>query len=83
VARYGDDVLAGAIFILYEKIKTYNLRYHDGAGRFCPVRFSSYIWKRIDGFILDSLKKELCRQRRQSSMNWERFDCDKNETDFG
>ncbi len=24
-----------------------------------PVKFVSYIWKRIDGFLIDSLKKEL------------------------
>lgn len=24
-----------------------------------PVRFRTYIWKRIDGFILDYLKKEM------------------------
>ena len=43
-------------------------------GEFKPVRFSSYVWKRIDGFILDSLKRELERERRQTSLDWERYD---------
>ena len=60
--RFGEDILAESVFILYEKIKTYNLRYRDKNGDFKPVRFSSYIWKRIDGFILDSLKEELAKE---------------------
>jgi hypothetical protein len=74
VVRFGEDILAQAVFILYEKIKTYNLRYKDKNGDFKPVRFSSYIWKRIDGFILDSLKKELARERCQVSPDWGRYD---------
>jgi DNA-directed RNA polymerase specialized sigma subunit len=74
IARYGNDILAEAIFILYDKIKTYNLRCRDRSGNLCPVRFSSYIWKRIDGFILDSLKKELNRDRCKTVINLERFD---------
>jgi len=70
VARLGEDILAQAVFILYDKIKTYNLRYRDKNGDFKPVRFSSYIWKRIDGFILDSLKEELARERREVSFDW-------------
>ena len=58
IERFGEEILSDATFILYEKIKTYNLRYRDKDGNFKPVRFSSYIWKRIDGFILDSLKEE-------------------------
>jgi len=27
------------------------------------VRFASYIWKRIDGFILDSIKKEVGEEK--------------------
>jgi DNA-directed RNA polymerase specialized sigma subunit len=65
VARFGEDILSEAVFILYDKIKTYDLRYRDKNGALKPVKFSSYIWKRIDGFILDSLKKELARERRQ------------------
>ena len=70
VALFGEELLAQAVFILYDKIKTYNLRYRDKNGDFKPVRFSSYIWKRIDGFILDYLKAELARERRQVSLGW-------------
>ena len=70
VVRFGEDILAEAVFILYEKIKTYNLRYRDKNGDFKPVRFSSYIWKRIDGFILDFLKKELAREKCQESLDY-------------
>ena len=70
VARFGEELFAQAVFILYDKIKTYNLRYRDKNGVFKPVRFSSYIWKRIDGFILDSLKEELARERRHVSPGW-------------
>ena len=77
-SRFGEDILAEAVFILYEKIKTYNLRYRDKNGDFKPVRFSSYIWKRIDGFILDSLKEELEKESRQISPDWERYDPEEN-----
>ena len=70
VERFGEEILAQAVLILYDKIKTYNLRYRDKHGNLKPVKFSSYIWKRIDGFILDSLKKELTRERRQVSFDW-------------
>ena len=76
IERFGEEILSDATFILYDKIKTYNLRYRDKDGNFKPVRFSSYVWKRIDGFILDSLKKELERERRQTSPNWEKPDYD-------
>ena len=68
VARFGEEILSQAVLILYEKIKTYNLRYRDEKGNFKPVKFSSYIWKRIDGFILDFLKEELARERHQVSL---------------
>ena len=58
-ARLGQDILSEAIFILYDKIETYDLRYKDKHGNPKPVRFSSYIWKRIDGFIIDYLKNEI------------------------
>lgn len=74
--RFGDDLFSEAVFVLYDKINTYNLRYKDKEGNFKPVRFSSYIWKRIDGFILDSLKAELERERKQSVVDWERHDPD-------
>ena len=63
IDRFGEDIFSEAVFILYEKIKTYNLRYRDKKGNLRPVRFSSYVWKRIDGFILDSLKKEIEREK--------------------
>ena len=48
-----------AILITYKKIKTYDLNYRDKKGNSNPVKFVSYIWKRIDGFIIDFLRKEL------------------------
>lgn len=72
--RFGDDILSEAIFILYEKIKTYDLNYKDKNGNPKPVRFSSYVWKRIDGFIIDFLKEERDKERRQEAPNWERWD---------
>ncbi len=74
LARYGEDILSEAIFILYDKIKTYDLEYKDRQGNLKPVRFSSYIWKRIDGFIIDSLKKETQRQQTHDSPDWERYE---------
>ena len=82
VERFGEDILAEATFILYDKIKTYNLRYRDRDDNFKPVRFSSYVWKRIDGFILDYFKKEIERERRQTIPNWERYDCE-GDADYG
>ena len=57
--RFGDDLLGEAILIVYKKIKSYDLDYRDKKGNPHPVKFISYIWKRIDGFIIDSLKKEI------------------------
>ncbi len=74
LARYGEDILSEAIFILYDKIKTYDLEYKDRQGNLKPVRFSSYIWKRIDGFIIDSLKKETQRQQAHDRPDWERYE---------
>jgi DNA-directed RNA polymerase specialized sigma subunit len=62
-ARFGEDTLSQATLILYDKIKAYDLRYKDKHGNPKPVRFSSYIWKRIDGFIIDYLKNELSREQ--------------------
>jgi len=59
IQRFGDDLLEEAILIIYQKIKSYDLGYRNEKGVPNPVKFSSYIWKRIDGFIIDSLKKEL------------------------
>lgn len=74
IERFGEDILSQAIFILYTKIKSYNLRYYDKQGNFKPVRFVSYIWKAVDGHILACLKKELEKEKRQKSFDWERFD---------
>jgi len=59
IKRYGEDILAEVILVAYKKIGTYDLKYCDKKGNPCPVKFVSYIWKRIDGFIIDSIKKEL------------------------
>lgn len=59
IRSFGEDLLAEAILIVYKKIESYDLDYRDKKGNPNPVKFSSYIWKRIDGFIIDSLKKEL------------------------
>ena len=59
IQRFGEDLLEEAILITYKKIESYNLNYRDKQSNPTPVKFVSYIWKRIDGFIIDSLKKEL------------------------
>lgn len=63
VRRFGEELLAEAIPVLYQKITTYNLNYCDRQGQPKPVRFVSYIWKRIDGFILDFLQHEMENDR--------------------
>ena len=72
--RFGEDILSEAIFILYDKIETYDLRYKDKYGNPKPVRFSSYIWKRIDGFIIDYLMKEFASERQERSLDLGRPD---------
>jgi DNA-directed RNA polymerase specialized sigma subunit len=57
--RFGEDLLAEAILIVYSKIESYDLDYCDKQGNPRPVRFVSYIWKRIDGFIIDYLREEM------------------------
>ena len=59
IKRFGEDLLEEAILIVYKKIESYNLDYRNKQGEPHPVKFASYIWKRIDGFILDYLKKEM------------------------
>jgi len=59
IRSFGEDLLAEAILIVYKKIESYDLNYCDKHGNPRPAKFTSYIWKRIDGFIIDSLKKEL------------------------
>ena len=57
--RFGDDLLGEAILIVYKKIESYDLNYRDKKGDPHPVKLISYIWKRVDGFIIDSLKEEM------------------------
>ena len=71
--RFGNDILSEAVFILYDKIGTYNLNYKDKQGNFKPVRFTSYIWKSVDGFILDFLKEVSIREKKQITINSENF----------
>jgi DNA-directed RNA polymerase specialized sigma subunit len=59
IRRFGEDLLEEAILIVYNKIESYDLDYRDKHGNLKPVRFVSYIWKRIDGFIIDYLKEEM------------------------
>ena len=59
IRRFEEDLLEEAILITYKKIGTYDLNYCDEKGNPNPVKFVSYIWKRIDGFIIDYLKKEI------------------------
>jgi DNA-directed RNA polymerase specialized sigma subunit len=59
IQRFGEDLLEETILIVYNKIESYDLDYRDKHGNLKPVRFISYIWKRIDGFIIDYLKKEM------------------------
>jgi len=74
--RFGEDLLSQAIFLLYGKIQTYNLRYYDKNGNFKPVRFVPCIWKAVDGLILASLKKELRheKQRVTGCLDGEEYD---------
>jgi len=60
IKRFGEDLLEEAILIVYKKIESYDLDYRDKKGNPNPIKFVSYIWKRIDGFIIDYLKKEIC-----------------------
>lgn len=58
LARHLEDMVSAGIIILHEKIGTYNLNYRDKNGKRKRVRFISYIWKRIDGFIVDYPREE-------------------------
>lgn len=62
--RFGEDLLSDSLTILYQKVQTYDLKYRDKRGRAKPVKFVSYIWKRIDGHIIDSLKRELAKDKK-------------------
>jgi DNA-directed RNA polymerase specialized sigma subunit len=59
VQRFGEDLLEEAILIVYNKIESYDVNYCDKQGNPNPVKFISYIWKRVDGFIIDYLRKEM------------------------
>ena len=65
--RFGDDLPSSAVPVLYQKIATYDLDYRDKQCHPKPVKFVSYIWKRIDGFILDALQEELRADRVSSA----------------
>ncbi len=65
--KHKEDIVSLGVIILYEKIKTYNLNYRNKQGIKKRVRFVSYIWKRIDGFIMDYLKEEL---KQSHSLNY-------------
>ena len=72
LVRYGDDMLAGAIPVLYRTVDTYDLDYRDADNKPNPVRFSTYIRKWIDGFALAYIKKEIkvrCYDERTSRRN--------------
>jgi len=45
-------LLEETILIIYQKIESYNFDYRDKQGNPNPVKFVSYVWKRIDGFIV-------------------------------
>ena len=64
-------MLSEAILITYKKIDSYDLGYRDKKGNPKPVKFISYIWKRIDGFIIDSLRKELVLRPFNDSTKYE------------
>jgi len=72
--RFSEDIFSQLVLILYNKIQSYDLRYKDKQGNLKPVHFNSYVWKRIDGFIIDYLKKELARERQQQNFDWKRFE---------
>jgi len=61
--RFGEDLLTETILVLYQKVDTYNLRYRDKHGNPKPVKFVSYIWKRVDGFILDFINEEIKKEK--------------------
>ncbi len=67
--RFKDDLLGEAILILYNKIESYDLDYRNKYGDPHPVKFTSYIWKRIDGFIIDFVKNEMRNVELTSEMS--------------
>jgi hypothetical protein len=71
VRRYGEDLLSESIPLLYRQIITYELHYRDAQGKPKRVKFVSYIWKRVDGFIIDSFKRENQREKREICVEME------------
>jgi len=69
--RYGEDLLSETIPVILGKIDSYDLEYCDTSGRPKPVRFASYIWKRADGHIIDSLKVQLRADAHENSPDLE------------
>lgn len=53
----GPDFLSASIPMLYRKVKTYDLAYVDREGKPKPVKFASYLWKSVDGFIIKSINE--------------------------
>lgn len=69
--RYGEDLLSETIPLMLGKIDSYDLEYRDPSGRPKPVRFASYIWKRVDGHIIDSLKVQLRDNAGENAIDFE------------
>jgi hypothetical protein len=67
IRRHGEDLIAASVPMLCGKVATYDLCYRDKHGNPRPVPFAAYVWKRIDGFIMDFLKRETARDRKEVS----------------
>jgi len=80
--RYGEDILGEVILHTYEKINTYDLDYRDKQGNPLPVKFTTYIWKDIDWFIIRLLYKEfrLDKTHKEYYKNEQLYE---SEDDFG
>jgi DNA-directed RNA polymerase specialized sigma subunit len=66
--RMGEDMLSEMIPLLYKKVQSYRLNYRDERGKHKAVKFSSYIWKRVDGFIIDTLRQEAQQRVKRAAM---------------
>ena len=69
-------MLSAALPTLYGKVKSYDLDYRDQEGRPKPVKFASYVWKHVDGFIIKSIKKELEIERMSAASYYAEDDQD-------
>jgi hypothetical protein len=49
---FGEELLQEVMLLSYAKIKDYKFDYRNKKGKLHPVKFSTYIWKFIDGYIL-------------------------------